>query len=575
MADDEVTKMIDKLGDLNTVTFKAGLEFQGLTRRLITMSDNISGSGKKWTIFSRIVSGSPIWKLQNKIRAFVDSLALIEQASKKNSEAQREANERVINLVKSNEKMGLGLKQVALQSEMIRKLDIDVTKGIINKQRATVLLNQARASTQAKADEEEAVINTLAYNKALLLGKHPLRAYSEGIKELGLKAETTLKTFKTAKQDALIQDALIGDDKTFKHRMRSVDKAVKAIKERRKEELGFGKMFQNVGDFFLGTKGERKREGMSETGNIFQRFGNKIDVITKIQRMRIKYEDFMTKFAKFSKGILNYLFKTLIFITMAILGFFILLKVAQNAYEFLEELGAIEQIIEIGRMLMEAASLIFGMIVALVENDLDTLLEKGGQLAGVLLDIAVTTGIVALKAIYALGVSLFYTLIDLGIRFVKGDFNDILFKVAKFLLIALGAKIIIGAMIQVAAIAALPLLILGVAFLLMAAFFKKAKGMLPFMAEGGVSDGGITVVGEKGPELVNLPKGARVHSNADSKKMLKGSQNNNSSVFNNTVNVTINAKDTSDAELRRIADKIGNMVTNKIQRSVSSSGFVR
>ena len=158
---------------------------------------------------------------------------------------------------------------------------------------------------------------------------------------------------------------------------------------------------------------------------------------------------------------------------------------------------------------------------------------------------------------------------------MKGDFNDILFKVAKFLLIALGAKIIIGAMIQVAAIMALPLLILGVAFLLMAAFFKRAKGMLPFMAEGGVSDGGITVVGEKGPELVNLPKGARVHSNADSKKMLKGSQNNNSSVFNNTVNVTINAKDTSDAELKRIADRLGNMITNKIQRVVSSSGFVR
>ena len=95
------------------------------------------------------------------------------------------------------------------------------------------------------------------------------------------------------------------------------------------------------------------------------------------------------------------------------------------------------------------------------------------------------------------------------------------------------------------------------------------------MAEGGVSDGGITVVGEKGPELVNLPKGARVHSNADSKKMLKGSQNNNSSVFNNTVNVTINAKDTSDAELKRIADRLGNMITNKIQRVVSSSGFVR
>ena len=43
----------------------------------------------------------------------------------------------------------------------------------------------------------------------------------------------------------------------------------------------------------------------------------------------------------------------------------------------------------------------------------------------------------------------------------------------------------------------------------------------------------------------------------------------------NNVNVTINAKDTSDAELRRIADRLGNMITNKIQRGISSSGFVR
>lgn len=573
MAEDEVTKMVNNLGDLNSVTFKAGLEFQGLTKRLITMSDSVSGAGKKWTIFARLVSGSPLWRLQNKVRAFVDSLALMEQASKKNSEAQKEANERVINLVQSNEKMRKEFRRISNDNELAAKINEKASKGlIIERERINQL---AKIKKSHNDDQQKAIKGTLAYNKAVLTGVNPLVAYAKGLEELVDKAKATEKVFKTAKKDAVIQDAMIGDDKTFKERMKSVDKAVNAIKKRRKEEIGFGKMFQDVGDFFLGTKGERKREGMPETGNIFQRFGNKIDVITKIQRMRIKYEDFMTKFAKFSKGILRYLFKTLIFITMAILGFFILLKVAQNAYEFLEELGAIEQIIEIGRMLMDAASLIFGMIVALVENDLDTLLEKGGQLAGVLLDIAVTTGIVALKAIYALGVSLFYTLIDLGIRFMKGDFNDILFKVAKFLLIALGAKIIIGAMIQVAAIAALPLLILGVAFLLMAAFFKRAKGMLPFMAEGGVSDGGITVVGEKGPELVNLPKGARVHSNADSKKMLKGSQNNNSSVFNNTVNVTINAKDTSDAELKRIADRLGNMITNKIQRVVSSSGFVR
>ena len=38
----------------------------------------------------------------------------------------------------------------------------------------------------------------------------------------------------------------------------------------------------------------------------------------------------------------------------------------------------------------------------------------------------------------------------------------------------------------------------------------------------------------------------------------------------NTFNITINARDTSDAELRRIANKIGSMVNNSINRTTAS-----
>ena len=42
---DEVEKLVGNLNDLNSVSYKAGLEFKGLTKRLITMSDTISGGG--------------------------------------------------------------------------------------------------------------------------------------------------------------------------------------------------------------------------------------------------------------------------------------------------------------------------------------------------------------------------------------------------------------------------------------------------------------------------------------------------------------------------------------------------
>ena len=102
-----------------------------------------------------------------------------------------------------------------------------------------------------------------------------------------------------------------------------------------------------------------------------------------------------------------------------------------------------------------------------------------------------------------------------------------------------------------------PVVIAGLIFMAVGALFKKLK----FFGDGGVSSGGMAVVGERGPELVNLPRGSRVHSSTQSRKMTSSS---------NVFNITINARDTSDAELRRIADKIGNMVNNKVNRRTGS-----
>ena len=83
---------------------------------------------------------------------------------------------------------------------------------------------------------------------------------------------------------------------------------------------------------------------------------------------------------------------------------------------------------------------------------------------------------------------------------------------------------------------------------------------IPFMANGGVSKGGMTVVGERGPELVNLSKGSRVFSNSESRKMVSSGTVNN-------FNITINAKDTSKAEMRRIATELGTMINTKMNRT--------
>ena len=89
------------------------------------------------------------------------------------------------------------------------------------------------------------------------------------------------------------------------------------------------------------------------------------------------------------------------------------------------------------------------------------------------------------------------------------------------------------------------------------------------MHEGGIAKGGLTLVGERGPELVNMPAGARVHSNKDSKKMVGNSTNN-------TINVNVSGRvGSTDSELRDIAKKIGKMVSAEINRTTSSSTNVR
>ena len=89
---------------------------------------------------------------------------------------------------------------------------------------------------------------------------------------------------------------------------------------------------------------------------------------------------------------------------------------------------------------------------------------------------------------------------------------------------------------------------------------------MQMMARGGITRGGITLVGEEGPEFVRLPMGSRVFSNRDSRKMIS-----NGGVNNITVNVQgrIGA---SDTELRQIASKIGSMINKEVNRTTSSRG---
>lgn len=134
----------------------------------------------------------------------------------------------------------------------------------------------------------------------------------------------------------------------------------------------------------------------------------------------------------------------------------------------------------------------------------------------------------------------------------QGDFRRV-FKGLSQLLLGLG-KIVLGALIGlaqtlVATLLTLPLMI-----------GKAVMKKIPGFASGGISTGGIAVVGERGPELVNLPAGSRVHSNSASGRM-----------GGNTINVHVNGRvGASDAEIRDIANKVAREINMRMNRTTSA-----
>ena len=87
------------------------------------------------------------------------------------------------------------------------------------------------------------------------------------------------------------------------------------------------------------------------------------------------------------------------------------------------------------------------------------------------------------------------------------------------------------------------------------------------MATGGaIKNSGIAVVGERGPELVNLPAGARVSSNRDSAAMMGGR-----TTINNHITVQVTGRvGANDTEIRDIANKVAKEINSRMNRTATS-----
>ena len=218
--------------------------------------------------------------------------------------------------------------------------------------------------------------------------------------------------------------------------------------------------------------------------------------------------------------------KTLMWMPMIILGLFALFLVVKELWPGIK--GAFEMAIGMVSELWEsAAGFIGGMwdgVMTIWEG-----FQEGNILKVVGGILEFFGNLLALSITAAIGVAML--VLGLAIGFIKGIYGDVVGKANSWqgaiLRMALKILKVVGGILFLAALRnALinpgmwgPVLIAGLV-LVFAALAEKFFNKFDWFSKGGVSTGGLAVVGERGPEMVKLPAGSRVKNNADTLSLI-------------------------------------------------------
>jgi len=450
-----------------------------------------------------------------------------------------------------------------------------------------------------------ALESTSAFNRAIIQGKTDTEAYAEAFKQVTENVKLNSDEYKKFQKE---QQKVADFEEKMKGDFKSLRDAGKIL---RKDEIAFADKFR--GEIAEGGLKKSIPKAFGKAKEVAGKVGGGIKTFWKLSTSKKFRQDFqkstttgirfrqkILKFQMFVKPIMNMFFKFLIF---GILGMIAVLAIAKVAYDIMgimADFGVFDDMKEIFLAAVGILGAVFGIIGSFMEGDFASMFDYLGTIMSSLMTIGWELLQIFVKGVFAVAVGLFYSLFDL-VGWLLSDSNwkkagGILLKIGAALILIYFVKYLLSQALLLIGIYALPIMI----FVLIAAFITATLMALykhidrikePFekrlkqikdaltddpdkgfwdenkhilgLAKGGLTTGAMNLVGEKGPELVRLPAGSRVYSNSQSKSMSGGSTTNN-------FNITINAKDTSDAELRRIADKIGTMVNNKMNRTTSS-----
>ena len=543
----------------------------------------VANESKMWTAASRLLSGTGLWKLQNYLRGGIQLLTFYKDAQAKAIESQNESMKSLAAL--SDEYATVQTKMAELQTDIIGEKDVFDEAMKDNLELKLQYESMAKAIQDNIIEEDEARARAVKRTLAIyeyqgkqmqkLLDKRNKLVEKELLKEELLTKASEVRKAKVALKMA--KDVLKANE-----RLGKFDEGdVKDVAEKKKElEAARGELKKQRGGF---------KQGMLsvELPDYVEYFTNAWEKRESIKENLAKIREKLTLGAMSKLGkVAGLAIKYSVMFVLFLMGAFVIFSIIRKILESAEAMDVI----------METISNVMNSVFTVIEGFMllfsaffgsGTFMERLSQfkdgIGKILLGIfgglfAILLGVGKLlfgKLIEGI-IGLFNTAKDWVIQNIAMPLLEKLrearLKLEELYAYIVGKAIEFGTFIVevLAFIGGLPTLLGRVVGSLATMIYETIKGdgipFVPFFAEGGVSAGGLAVVGEKGPELVNLPKGSRVHSNAESRKMAGG----------NTIHVHVNGRlGASDSELRDIAKKVGRMVSAEINRSTSSSTNVR
>ena len=647
--EDKIKDMKEDFKDLDLAIMDGAKQFATLSAS-ISKTNNILAS-KNWIIFSRFISGTPLWQFQNRIKATVMLLNEIQQKGEKRRTEEAKEIQNFAKIAKMRRK-AKDLQQSLLDIEKAtgneRKQLVDALKDTSEQYEGlTMKLGSEEAATQKLLDlMNERVSRADKLQKkaeeAAEFGKADFKTkmkYYSGL----TNAQKAFSAFKKKKDKEGLSSFIVGNKKVSKE-MTLTQKALAMAMTKSFDTSGFTDKEGNV---------KKPRRYVTKKGMMKDSKGRFIskkqyDVMMKIYKLNKFAETrtgrFITMLKKPIKAVVFGIGKMVFYLAAQFMKTLLLLMVVVAAFKFIQPfLGNIfDAIVAMATTLYTGIMMIvdgitamftgvYNILAGIYNMDFEQIFEGISQIvtgfANVLGGIIVATFGTILSGIVSFVSSVFTDGFDalgggiLGI--VNGVMNvvkGISGVVAAIALVAGAIGLVIGAafapfVLGIAAVAiAIYFLSDGLMWILgqiadpirnlyanvkdfvtnfslsdavtdLIAGIKEAIGgildkipspgdavksitsKIPFLANGGtIQNSGIAVVGERGPELVNLPAGARVSSNRDSAAMMGGG-----TTIHNHVTVQVTGRvGANDTEIRDIANKVAKEINSRMNRTSTS-----